>query len=75
MITSASEDNVVMAWQPTMRIWAGDEFKVDEKELENDAMEGIEGGDTDTKGGKGKSGRSSASQSMSVSAASVSGDD
>ncbi|KAF9013610.1 histone acetyltransferase type B subunit 2 [Hymenopellis radicata] len=39
---SASEDNIVMVWQPTMRIWAGDEVKVDEKELENDFMEGIE---------------------------------
>ncbi|KAF9011159.1 histone acetyltransferase type B subunit 2 [Cyathus striatus] len=39
---STSEDNVVMVWQPTMRIWAGDEVKVDEKELEPDAMEGVE---------------------------------
>lgn len=39
---SASEDNVVMVWQPTMRIWAGDQVKIDEKELESDAMEGIE---------------------------------
>ncbi len=30
-----------MVWQPTMRIWAGEEVKIDEKELE-DAMEGIE---------------------------------
>ena len=41
-ITSASEDNVVMVWQPTMRVWAGDEVKVDEKELEAEAMEGVE---------------------------------
>lgn len=38
---STSEDNVVMVWQPTMRVWAGEEVKVDDKELE-DAMEGIE---------------------------------
>jgi len=25
-----------------MRVWAGDEVKIDEKELEGDAMEGIE---------------------------------
>ena len=31
-----------MIWQPTMRIWAGDEVKIDEKELEGEAMEGIE---------------------------------
>ncbi|THH33170.1 hypothetical protein EUX98_g1021 [Antrodiella citrinella] len=39
---STSEDNVIMIWQPTMRIWAGDEVKIDEKELEGDAMEGVE---------------------------------
>lgn len=32
----------MMVWQPTMRIWAGDEVKVDEKELESDLMEGVE---------------------------------
>ncbi|KAG8219401.1 hypothetical protein J3R82DRAFT_323 [Butyriboletus roseoflavus] len=31
-----------MIWQPTARIWAGDEVKIDEKELEGDAMEGVE---------------------------------
>lgn len=32
-----------MVWQPTMRVWAGDEVKVDAKELEDgDAMQGIE---------------------------------
>lgn len=36
-----------MIWQPTMRIWAGDEVKIDEKELEGEAMEGIETGDYD----------------------------
>ncbi|KAI0375504.1 histone acetyltransferase type B subunit 2 [Pilatotrama ljubarskyi] len=39
---STSEDNIVMIWQPTMRIWAGDAVKIDEKELEGEAMEGIE---------------------------------
>lgn len=42
MGVSASEDNIVMVWQPTMRIWAGDDVKIDEKELESDAMEGVE---------------------------------
>ncbi|KAI0783396.1 WD40 repeat-like protein [Abortiporus biennis] len=40
--SSTSEDNIVMVWQPTMRIWAGDEVKIDERELESDAMEGVE---------------------------------
>ncbi|KZS93318.1 WD40 repeat-like protein [Sistotremastrum niveocremeum HHB9708] len=40
---SASEDNVVMVWSPSMRVWAGDEVKVEESELEVD-MEGIEEG-------------------------------
>ncbi|KAH9948186.1 WD40 repeat-like protein [Amylocystis lapponica] len=39
---STSEDNIVMIWQPTMHVWAGDEVKIDEKELESDAMEGVE---------------------------------
>ena len=42
---STSEDNIVMIWQPTMRIWAGDEVRIDETELEGEAMEGIETGD------------------------------
>lgn len=59
-----------MVWQPTMRVWAGDEVKVDEKELEGEAMEGVE----TTVSGKGKASASGSmrSQSMSVSA---SGDD
>lgn len=59
-----------------MRVWAGDAVKIDEKELEGDAMEGVEA--TGTGKGKGKtaeSGGSLSSQSMSVSAASVSGED
>ena len=40
---SVSEDNVVMIWQPTMRVWAGEEVKIDEQELESDVeMEGVE---------------------------------
>ena len=31
-----------MIWQPTMRIWAGEEVKIDEKELEPEPMQGIE---------------------------------
>ncbi|KAI0660577.1 histone acetyltransferase type B subunit 2 [Cubamyces menziesii] len=42
---STSEDNIIMIWQPTMRIWAGDEVRIDEKELEGEAMEGIETAD------------------------------
>jgi len=36
---STSEDNIVMVWQPTMRVWAGDEVRIDEQELEGDAMD------------------------------------
>lgn len=38
-----------MVWQPTMRVWAGDEVKIDEKELEDpEAMQGVEStGDAD----------------------------
>lgn len=28
-----------MIWQPTMRVWAGDEVKIDERELEGEAMD------------------------------------
>ncbi|OCH88748.1 WD40 repeat-like protein [Obba rivulosa] len=40
--SSTSEDNIVMIWQPTMHVWAGDDVRVDEQELESDGMEGIE---------------------------------
>ncbi|KAI8981164.1 histone acetyltransferase type B subunit 2 [Trametes punicea] len=50
---STSEDNIIMIWQPTMRIWAGDEVKVDEKELEGEAMEGIETADNEVDGDAG----------------------
>lgn len=66
---SVSEDNVVMVWQPTMRVWAGDEVKVDDKELESDAMEGIESMVDKAKANA--SGGSLRSQSMSVSATSA----
>jgi len=74
--SSVSEDNVVMVWQPTQRVWAGDDVPIDDKELENDTMQGIE---TTKVGGKGTIGTgmgsgSARSQSMSISAtASVSG--
>lgn len=47
---STSEDNVVMIWQPTMRVWAGDDVKIHENELESDAMEGVESTEPTTKG-------------------------
>ena len=65
---SVSEDNVVMVWQPTMRVWAGEEVRIDEKELESDSMEGIES----TATGTGKAGSSARGPST---AASASGDD
>ncbi|KAJ7922802.1 WD40 repeat-like protein [Mycena leptocephala] len=66
--TSTSEDNIVMVWQPTMRVWAGDA-------LEADAMEGVEATGSSAKGKTAESGGSLSSQSMSVSATSVSGED
>lgn len=45
-LASVSEDNVLQVWQPSRRIWAGEDMEVDAKELEvdtgDDAMEGIE---------------------------------
>jgi histone-binding protein RBBP4 len=70
-----------MVWQPTMRVWAGDEVKVDEKELEGEAMEGVEpavassSADKDRPKGNGNGDASLRSQSMDVSAASASGAD
>lgn len=49
---STSEDNIVMLWQPSMRIWAADEVKVDEGELESNAMEGVEGAESADKPAK-----------------------
>ena len=49
---STSEDNIVMVWQPTMRIWAADQVKIDERELESDAMEGVEGAEGSDKPAK-----------------------
>ena len=42
-----------MVWQPSMRIWAGDEVKVDARELEEGAtaMEGIESTTTKVESG------------------------
>jgi histone-binding protein RBBP4 len=39
---STSEDNVVMVWQPTMHVWAGEEVHIEEKQLESEQMEGVE---------------------------------
>ncbi|KAH8101041.1 histone acetyltransferase type B subunit 2 [Phellopilus nigrolimitatus] len=41
-IASVSEDNVLQVWSPSRRIWAGEEVEVDVRELEADAMEGVE---------------------------------
>lgn len=51
-----------MVWQPTMRVWAGDDVKVDEKELEGDAMEGVESTHLTDKG----KGTSRTDQSMAL---------
>jgi histone-binding protein RBBP4 len=40
---STSEDNVVMVWQPTMHVWAGEDMKVSQEQLEVEPMEGVEG--------------------------------
>ncbi|KAK7465254.1 Histone acetyltransferase type B subunit 2 [Stygiomarasmius scandens] len=71
---SASEDNIIMVWQPTMRVWAGDEVKIDAKELEDDAMEGVEEGEEGKEEGSG-SGGSIKVKSEQSSNVSVSGDD
>jgi len=67
-----------MVWQPTQRVWAGDDVPIDDKELENDAMQGVENthgaGTGVRKGGTGTGSGSARSQSMSISAsASISG--
>ena len=61
-LASVSEDNVVMVWQPSRRIWAGEDLEVDERELEGDAMEGIEN--------SGAAGASKASATSNATAAS-----
>ena len=33
-LVSTAEDNVIMVWSPTWRIWAGSEVPVEESELE-----------------------------------------
>ena len=64
---STSEDNVVMVWQPTMHVWAGEEVHVEEKQLESEEMEGIE--NTGAAAGRGTgSGAQSAPRSGSASA-------
>lgn len=82
-VATTSEDNIVMVWQPTMRIWAGDEVKIDEKELEGEAMEGIEStNEVSTSHAAGTGGKSATasgatstrSQSMSISASASNAD-
>jgi len=69
---SASEDNVVMVWQPSMHVWAGEEVKVDEQDLE-EPMDGVESTDP---GLIVPSASGSGSKSMSVSGGtSISGGD
>lgn len=41
-VASVSEDNVLQVWQPSRRIWAGEDVDVDARELEGEAMEGVE---------------------------------
>ena len=54
---STSEDNVVMVWQPTMHVWAGEEVHVEEKQLETEEMEGVENTGTSGSGaGRGTGG-------------------
>ncbi|KAI5116430.1 hypothetical protein M0805_000209 [Coniferiporia weirii] len=53
-IASVSEDNVLQVWQPSRRIWAGEDLDVDARELEADAMEGVENAAESSKAGAGK---------------------
>lgn len=66
---STSEDNVVMVWQPTMHVWAGEEVHIEEKQLESEQMEGIEvTGASGSGAGRAGSGVQSAPMSGSASA-------
>jgi histone-binding protein RBBP4 len=67
---STSEDNVVMVWQPTMHVWAGEEVHIEEKQLETEQMEGVEiTGASGSGAGRGTgSGMQSAPRSGSASA-------
>jgi len=40
-LASVSDDNIVMVWSPSMRIWAGEDVKIDADQLET-GMEGVE---------------------------------
>ena len=61
---------MVMVWQPTMHVWAGEEVHVEEKQLEAEDMEGIENtGTTGSGAGRGAGGGiQSAPRSASASA-------
>jgi len=37
-LVSAAEDNIVQVWAPSMYVWAGEEVKVEDKELEDITM-------------------------------------
>ena len=65
---STSEDNVVMVWQPTMHVWAGEEVHVEEKQLETEEMEGVENTSTSGAGRGAGGGIQSAPRSGSASA-------
>ncbi|KAI0035151.1 WD40 repeat-like protein [Vararia minispora EC-137] len=64
-IASTSEDNVVMVWQPTMHVWAGEDMKVAAEQLE--AIEPMEGVESAGAGTVGRSGTQSMSMSRSES--------
>ncbi|KAG6841560.1 hypothetical protein C0991_009595 [Blastosporella zonata] len=74
-VASASEDNVAMVWQPTMRVWAGDAVKINEDELEADGMEGIERTPLAGGSGKGKGSGNVSQRSQSMDVSATSGDE
>ena len=71
---STSEDNVVMVWQPTMHVWAGEEVHVEEKQLESEGMEGIENTAASTSGAARGTGSGIQSAPRSESASASGGD-
>lgn len=64
---------MVMVWQPTMHVWAGEEVHIEEKQLESEQMEGIE--ITGASGsGSGRAGTGVQSAPMSGNASASGGD-
>jgi len=53
-LVSAAEDNVVQVWAPSMYVWAGEEVRVEEKELEDVKMEVDDNGSRVGNGGDAK---------------------